>query len=68
MTSTNHIPTPRAKDQREALKRSEKNATTTEPQNFRDEATADKVVEIPSDKEDTPIQGIDPDDRGRKAR
>jgi hypothetical protein len=68
MTTANQIPTRGAKDQREALKRSERNATTTEPQNFRDEANADKVVEIPPDKENAPIQGIDPDDRGRKSR
>ncbi len=57
-----------ANEQREALKRSEKNATTAEPQNYRDEANADKVVQIPPDKEDTPIQGIDPEDRGSKSR
>ena len=58
----------RTEDQREALKRSAKDATTSEPQNFRDEANANKVVEIPPDKQNTPIQGMDPDDRGRKAR
>jgi len=55
-------------DQREALEESAKNATISEPQNFRDEANAEKVVEIPPDKQNRPIQGIDPDDRGRKAR
>ena len=61
-------PGQRTQDQREALKQSAKSATTSEPQNFRDQANADKVVEIPPDKQNTPIQGIDPDDRGRMAR
>jgi hypothetical protein len=61
-------PGQRTDDQREALMQSAKNATISEPQNFRDEANADKVVEIPPDKQNTPIQGMDPDDRGRKAR
>ena len=60
-------PGQRTQDQREALKQSAKSATTSEPQNFRDQANADKVVEIPPDKQ-SPIQGIDPDDRGRMAR
>jgi hypothetical protein len=54
--------------QRAALERSAKNATAGEPQNFRDEANSDKVVEIPPDKQNTPIQGLDPEDGGRKAR
>ena len=61
-------PDQRSIDQREALKQSATNATTSEPQNFRHEANAEKVVEIPPDKQNTPIQGMDPDDRGRKAR
>ncbi|HEY6088096.1 MAG TPA: hypothetical protein VIV84_10180 [Burkholderiaceae bacterium] len=63
-------PGPRIEDQREALEQSAKNATISEPQNFRDEANADKVVEIPPDKQNRPIQGMDPedpDDRGRMA-
>jgi len=59
---------PRTQDQRAALERSAKNATAGEPQNFRDEANSDKVVEIPPDKQNTPIRGIDPEDTGRKAR
>jgi len=61
-------PGQRSNDQREALKQSAKNATTSEPQNFRDKANAEKVVEIPRNKQNKPIQGMDPDDRGRKAR
>jgi hypothetical protein len=65
MSTDKQIP---PEEQREALKRSEKSATTTEPQNFRDQANADKTVEIGPDKTDSPIQGIDPEDRGRKSR
>ena len=61
-------PGQRTPDQRAALERSAKNATADEPQNFQDEANSDKVVEIPPDKQSTPIRGIDPEDRGRKAR
>lgn len=49
-------------DQRDALERSQKEATRTEPKNFRDEATDDKVVEIGPDKQEDPIKGIDPDE------
>lgn len=51
-----------AADQRDALAEAERRATDTEPQNFRDEANADKVVEIlPTEAgESTAIQGIDP--------
>lgn len=50
-----------AADQRDALAHSERQATETEPQNFRDEANADKVVEIaPKDPGGSSIQGIDP--------
>ncbi len=55
-------------DQRDALARSEKQATRTEPENFRDEATADKVVEIGPDREDDPIKGIDPEESSKPAR
>ena len=68
MSTANQVSTRSAKGQREALKRSEKSATTTEPQNFRDKANADKVVDIPSDKKNSPIRGLDPEDRGRKSR
>ncbi|MEO7853099.1 MAG: hypothetical protein ABIR94_12725 [Rubrivivax sp.] len=55
-------------DQREALERSEKEAARTEPKNFRDEATDDKVVEIGPDKQDNPIKGIDPDEKSHDKR
>ena len=47
--------------QRAALERSEKKAAEKHPENFKDEATDDKIVEIGSDLTDAPIKGIDPD-------
>jgi hypothetical protein len=56
-----NIPTPAASDQqqREALEQSEKKATERQPDSFKDEATADKVVGIGLDITDEPIKGID---------
>lgn len=54
-------------DQREALRRSEKRATEKQPDNFKDESTADKTVEIGPDMSEEPIKGIDPPQR-RKSR
>jgi hypothetical protein len=62
-TSTSPDPADAAPDdrgQRDALERSEKDATRKHPENYRDEANADKVVEIPADRTDNPIEGIDP--------
>lgn len=50
------------------LAESERAATEQEPQNFRDAANAEKVPEIGPDKQDRPIQGIDPVERGRRER
>jgi hypothetical protein len=61
-------PGQRTQNQRAALERSATDATVDEPQNFRDEANSEKLVEIPPDKQNNPIQGIDPADAGRKAR
>lgn len=44
-------------DQREALTESEKNANENQ---FREENNDDKVVEIPPNKVDRPIRGLDP--------
>ncbi len=44
-------------DQREALAESEKKANENQ---FREENIDDKVVEIPPDKTDKPIRGLDP--------
>jgi len=52
---------PKAKDQREQLRQSERAATEQEPANFRDVANESKVVEIPPiGKEKKPIRGLDP--------
>jgi hypothetical protein len=55
-------------DQRHALEKSQRKATEDTPQNFRDEANSDKAVEIGPDMTDAPIQGIDPDEQGKKER
>ena len=47
--------------ERKALEESERAATETEPANFRDQANAEKIVEIPPvDAESIPIRGLDP--------
>ena len=51
-----------AEQQCEALKESEERATDTEPQNFRDRANEEKIVEVPPiDDDGVPIRGLDPD-------
>lgn len=59
---TNPATTPDApaSDQRELLERSEAEAAEDHPKTYREEANEDKVVEIGEDKQDAPIQGIDP--------
>ena len=47
--------------QRAALEQSEKKAAEKHPENFKDEATDEKIVEIGPDVTDAPIKGIDPD-------
>jgi hypothetical protein len=63
--STQPVPSgaPEGKDQRDRLEESFEKATEQEPSNFRDEATEDKVVEIPADKTNDPIRGIDAPER-----
>lgn len=51
--------------QRESLERAEKNAAA-QPKSYRDEATAEKIVEVGPDKTDAPIEGIDPPERGKR--
>lgn len=51
---------PDDRGQRDALERSEKAATREHPETYRDEANADKLVDIPVDRTDNPIEGIDP--------
>lgn len=54
--------------QREALEESEKQAAQKQPQNFKDKATDEKLVEIGPDVTDAPIKGIDPSENGRTKR
>ena len=54
--STNPSPQP----QREALNQSEKKANEKQPGSYKEEETADKVVEIPpSGPDERPIRGLD---------
>lgn len=47
---------------REALSESERAASREQPENFKKEETADKVVEVlPIDGEGAAIKGLDPD-------
>ena len=46
--------------QRAALEKSEKRAAEKHPDNFKDEATDEKIVEIGPDPTEAPIKGIDP--------
>jgi hypothetical protein len=51
--------------QREALEKSERDAARPHPENYKDESTDNKVVEIGPDMSDAPIEGLDPpSDRG----
>ena len=54
--------TPQAgKDEREALQESKRNASRTQPENFKVDKTDEKIVEVlPVDGDGTAIQGIDP--------
>ena len=49
----------RQQDQRKALEESEKNANRKQPDNYQEEATDDKVVEIGPDLQKDPIKGLD---------
>ena len=49
--------------QRDQLEDSEERASAKQPGSYKKNETADKVVEIGSDKTDDPIQGIDPPPR-----
>ena len=52
--------TPPARDQREALNESEKKAAEQQPGSYKEEETADKIVEIPSKgPQEKPIRGLD---------
>jgi hypothetical protein len=59
---TQHTTPPDAANeaQRIALEKSEKKAAEKHPENFKDEATDEKIVEIGPDLTEAPIKGIDP--------
>ena len=49
-------------DQRKALDDSERSAERERPENYKDGATREKIVEVlPLDGDSTPIEGLDPD-------
>ena len=60
MTSTLKKPGVTYAAQRAALEQSEKKAAEKHPENFKDEATDAKIVEIGPDLTEAPIKGIDP--------
>ena len=62
MTSTLKKPGVTYAAQRAALEQSEKKAAEKHPENFKDEATDAKIVEIGPDLTDVPIKGIDPEE------
>lgn len=60
MSQKSTPPADPGKQQREALQESQRRAAEQQPENFKDEATDDKVVEIGPDLTNQPIKGIDP--------
>ena len=55
-------PKDRTDDQREALSESERRASIEQPENFKEDETEQKVVEIlPIDGDGSAIKGIDPE-------
>lgn len=60
--------TPQGGDQREALEQSERKATEQQPENFKDESTDEKIVEIGPDLTSDPIKGIDPENAPGRTR
>lgn len=53
--------------QREALRRSEKQADRAQPENFKDAETAEKIVEIGPDVAEARIKGMEPVVQPRRA-
>ena len=68
MNATPQKPDTQGEGQRKALEESEKKATRQQPENFKDESTDDKVVEIGPDLKKDPIKGIDPPERKKGER
>ena len=62
MTSTLRKPGVTYAAQRAALEQSEKKAAEKHPENFKDQATDAKIVEIGPVLTDAPIKGIDPEE------
>ena len=62
MTSTLKKPGVTYAAQRAALEQSEKKAAEKHPENFKDEATDAKIVEIGPVLTEAPIKGIDPEE------
>ena len=61
MASATHNAAPGAPAQRDALEKSEREASTQQPENYKDAATGEKIVEIPPvPKDEAPIKGLDP--------
>jgi hypothetical protein len=60
MSNTNTASNATDEAQRAALEKSEKQAAKEHPDNFKDEETDEKVVEIGPDLTEAPIKGIDP--------
>ncbi len=54
-------PSKPAADERKALNDSERRAERERPQNYKEEESAEKVVEVlPLDGDSAPIEGLDP--------
>ena len=59
-TNQSNATEPAASEQRQALNESEKKASEQQPGSYKEEATAEKVVEIPpSGPDKKPIRGLD---------
>jgi hypothetical protein len=61
MNQPTNTPSVTDEAQRAALEKSEKKAAERHPENFKDQATDEKIVEIGPDLTEAPINGIDPD-------
>ena len=68
MSTSTEKPSAQDDEQRKALEESEKRATEQQPENFKDKATDEKVVEIGPDMTDAPIKGIDAPERPGSGR
>jgi hypothetical protein len=53
-------------NQRRELEDSEKRAAAQQPGSFKEDETADKVVEVGPEMTDAPIKGIDPEQQKKR--